>query len=283
MKKIIVIFFLVGFICNSYSQSIFSKDHKRFSIDLYTGLNSFHGDIKGKAGFTFGTKFNWYLTSAFSLYSSLDFSSLNGYDKKRNDRFSNSSFKMMFGSEAYLFNILRFKEISSTIQPFFGLAFGAIKSNFSKSNISGIDLEELQNEWALCHQYSGGVKIKLTNNIDIQVRIAFSYTKTDALDNFKPNVPTNKKNDSFNEYSVGVTYHFGENNKSPIIWKSTENTIFGFNTSKLKIRKKEVKTDAYSTNQSATSENAEEPIIIDISEPTYQDVDENEFDCIIKY
>lgn len=283
MKKFILSLVLFLLVNQSFSQSLFSKSHKRYGVEVYAGLNSFHGDIIGKAGFILGTKFNWHLTSAFALYTSLDFSNFNGFDPDRNNRFSNNSTKLMLGGEAYLFNILRFNGISSFVQPYLGLGIGGLKSNFKKSNISGSDLELLHNDWSFCYQFSGGLKVKISNSFDIQGKLAIFYTKTDLLDNYKPNVPANKKNDAFNEYTIGITYHFGNKNKNAIIWNSLENTVFGLNTSQINNKKNKSNMDDISEKPEETKVVSDEPILYDTSEPTYQDVDENEFDCIIKY
>lgn len=283
MKNLLLGFLVLAFIHESYSQSLFSKNYKRYSSDFYTGITSFHGDIKGKAGFVLGTKFNWHLTSAFSLYSSLDFATLNGFDQNRNNRFANNSIKLMLGGEAYLFNILRFNAISSRVQPFLGLAFGGVKSKFTKSNISGDDLDELLNDWAFTYQFSGGLKVKLTNSIDVQAKLAIFLTKTDYLDNYKPYVPANKKNDAFNEYTIGITYHFGKTDKSAIIWNDADNTVFGLNTSNIEIKKTDIEVEDKTNESTETKVVSDKPIIIDNATPIYQDVDENEFDCIIKY
>ena len=48
-------------------------------------------------------------------------------------------------------------------------------------------------------------------------------------------------------------------------------------------KKSEAKLDDFKLVEPETKVVSDKPIIIDVSEPTYQDIDENEFDCIIKY
>ena len=278
MKKLLFTIFLLLSLNQGFSQSILSKNYKRYSLDLDLGLNSFHGDIKGKAGFTFATKFNWHLTSAFAANASLDFGTINGNDKTRLNSFSNSYVQMMFGGEAYLFNILGFNVLSNKFQPFIGIGFGGLSSNIKKSSISEIVSTEKNSGWAFCWQFTGGAKLKINNSFDINAKLSLNNTKTDFIDNYKPIVAANRGNDAFGEYTIGLTYHFGKAKKTSLIWKQTNNTFFGIDLTQKRGRNNN--NNQVNSNQESSSEKRQ---YINLENPTTDDIDDNEFDCIIKF
>lgn len=283
MKKLFFSIILISIINLGFGQSIFSNKYKRYSLDVYTGLNSFHGDIKGQAGFVIGTRFNWQLTSSFALYTSINYSGLRGYDQSANHKFVNNLFKVSLGGEAYLFNILGFDKIKSKFQPFLGLGIGATKSSFKKSLIDGDAAKHLYNNWYFCYQASIGLKYKLTKSIDINIKTELFSTKTDVLDNYNSPFASNKNYDAFNEFTIGVSYHFGNKSKEALIWKAPGNAVSTYKPSKRKNKFKMIETDSTLDKASEEIISSDVPIPANTTESTYQDVDEHEFDCIIKY
>lgn len=290
MKNVFLVLALITFVHFGFSQSLVSKGFNNFSIDLYSGLNSFHGDIKSRPGFILGGKLNWHITNSFGIYSSVNYSSLNGWDKIRDNRFSNNTTRVMFGAETYLFNVLNFKSISNRVQPVLGVGVGGVKSFFSKVEISEDNPEIINNTWALNYNISGALKIKLTQTIDMQAKIGFFFSRTDFLDNYKPNFIANKKNDAFNEYTIGITYHFGASKKDAIIWKRAD---YDNKKQKAKPEKKHSNTKPLAPkdleNDSKEIESDAKKVIIKQKEAQKTKVKispvlfENEFDCIIKY
>lgn len=278
MKKSIYIFFLVFFANNLLAQSFFNDGYKHFSVDTYLGVPVFYGDIPNQMSIGFSSKLNWHLTNALSINAEFTLGSLNGFDEKTNDAFSNVFVKTMFGAEAYLFNIFHLNKISNIVQPFAGISIGGIKSSIVKSETKGIENVDKNKSWAFLYNISGGVKVRVSKVVDINFRAIINLPKTDLLDNYNPSVVNNKHDDTFNEFSLGATFHLGKNAKTPIIWKSVESNLGSRNRNKVIDISELIDNFDATQEKIADFEKEEKATEKQIS----KDIDKNEFDCIIK-
>ncbi len=284
MKKISFIVILLFYFNTSLkSQNVTKNEFKRVSLDFDFGIALFYGDIKSKASTTFSFKANYHLTSALSLFTDLSFVNLKGAETPEMNSFNNNGFRFLAGGEVYLFNILRFNKISNFLQPFGGVGIGAFKNNFSKSIILDTKIEIPNKNWHLIYQFFGGVKLYLLKNIDINVRAKLNFSKTDFLDNYKPDVTANKYNDAFVSFSAGLTVHLGKKKKDPLIWNAAENYLFFLPRNAQFQNRSGDDDDAFSKRKPKKKTSTEAPIYKSPEEEEYQDEEENEFDCIIKF
>lgn len=224
LRLFIFTFILLGSSQLLHAQKINKEDYKRLSVDIYAGLPLFFGDVQHEfKSFNTTGHLNYTLTSALSLGGEFSFGQLQGSDEDiRGDYFKSQYLKTMLGGEVYLLNLLRFTELGTKFQPYFGLNIGAIQTKVLKAGSkAGPDLD-LHNGWSFANQWHLGAKIKLSQLIDLNLRSCLLLTKTDLLDNQDAAVPNNKSNDALVNLELGLSFHLGKKQKKALIWKSPE-------------------------------------------------------------
>jgi opacity protein-like surface antigen len=226
IKKILLLLISTSLILSAYSQFPLKGNYKRLSFDVYGGIPIFHGDIKNQFGnmsYSFTGRLNYNLTSVFTLGAEFSYGSMKGKDTDGDlAYFHNRYMKSVVGVDVYLFNILRFDQISRFFQPFVGIGFGAVKSDMEGSGLNGVNDIYQYNDWAYGHQYNAGVKFKLSKTFDVNLRYSIFFTNVDEIDNYNLAIPGNRHNDAFSELNLGLTMHFGKKGNEPVIWKNTE-------------------------------------------------------------
>lgn len=216
MKKVIFLIAVSLFMVQEMSaQNPLKGKYRRFSIDVSGGVPMIYGDIKNKfVGYDFAARVNWNATSAVSIGAEVGYGYVKGYESTT-EFFTNRYTKVLVGGEVYLFDLFKMNQLSNWFQPYAGMSVGAIKSDIEKSQS-----DNHFNDWAWANQFTGGLKFKLTNMIDLNLNANFVLTGTDKLDNYNPQVFNNKNVDALAAYKLGLTFHLGKKANKSIIWKN---------------------------------------------------------------
>lgn len=226
MKRILTLIFALSILSTTIGQTSKLLNFKRFSVDLYGGAPIFYGDIQNQilGAYTVTGRFNWHMTSVFSLGAEFSFGEVRGLDNNTQAEYFNTKYmKAMFGTELYAFNLLKFNELSDWFQPFAGISVGAIKPNVENSGSLNTVNPIHFNDWVLAHQWDVGTKFKITDWLDINARYSLIFMQTDKFDNLDKTSPTNKYNDALTNIELGFAIHFGGGPKESIIWKQSSN------------------------------------------------------------
>lgn len=272
MKKGIILLFLSISFYQLSAQKLQLKSYKTISYGFNLGVNSFYGDIKNKSGFYISSQLHWQILPLIAIYSELGYSNLKGNNALLKNKFNNNTIRTTIGCEAFLFHIIDYQPISKYLQPYGGISIGFLKSNVNQSTLENTAIKTKYNDWAFLYTYQLGTKINLTHRIKIQLQTNLNFTSSDWLDNYKPNVPANKKKDAFNEFTIGFTYLFGEKTKPSLLWDAPKDLVL------IKTKKNNLKEEIQETKIKVT-----EPLYYDLKKVESADYNENEFDCIIKF
>ena len=212
-----------------------------------------------------------FLILLLNLLNIIYFAVIKPYYHKHH-KFNNNTIRTTIGCEAFLFHIIDYQPISKYLQPYGGISIGFLKSNVNQSTLENTAIKTKYNDWAFLYTYQLGTKINLTHRIKIQLQTNLNFTSSDWLDNYKPNVPANKKKDAFNEFTIGFTYLFGEKTKPSLLWDAPKDLVL------IKTKKNNLKEEIQETKIKVT-----EPLYYDLKKVESADYNENEFDCIIKF
>lgn len=224
LRLLLISFFLLGSHVFLYAQKIDKGEYKRVSIDVYGGLPFFFGDVHQQfKSFNTSGRFNYVLTSAFSAGGEFSFGQVQGQDDDlKGDYFKTQYLKALVGGEVYLLNLLRFTELGTRFQPYFGFNLGALQSNVKDAGSNEGADAQLHKNWSFANQWHLGAKYKLSNSLDLNLRSCLLLMKSDKFDNQFPAVPNNKSNDVIVNLELGLSIHLGGKQKKSLIWKSND-------------------------------------------------------------
>jgi hypothetical protein len=181
---------------------------QRLHADLYGGISNYQGDLQGKiftlnqAGVTGGIGFSYDLTRRFILRATVNFARIEGNDKYNIDkdlRVRNLNFKtnILEGQLATEFNLLDISAQSFSPYIFAGVAIYHYDPYTFNTAGQKIFLQPLGTEGQGISQYAGkipyklthlaipfggGLKVALSENLQLGIEMGFRKLFTDYLD-----------------------------------------------------------------------------------------------------
>ena len=214
MLKNYTIILLLLLAKSSFSQG----EYNRFAVGINGGLSigTCDGDFQGP-GFSGGANIKYSISNRFGVRFGVNYSQFDN----ANVQFKSTSNPL--AAELHgLFNAINFREkqaqkngyrpVYSTL--YFGLGAGVFNSGISY-NVKTPDLKE-----SVSSSYISaclGYKMKLNDFIDLNLEYTYRKTSTDFLDGYNPQAFSNKSNDVYGGFTVGVNINIGEE-KGNIEW-----------------------------------------------------------------
>lgn len=196
------------------------NDNSNFSINLSGGTNYFHGDISSQWGYLGkgGLKYN--ISNQFALEGEFRTGLLKGGDDPYDRKFENQF--MQYGING----VLNVSKLSSLHVVWPDIAILA-KAGIHQMNSSAQDLKDYPEGTEPRDDYNGSdivfpiggkIKYNLSKRLDIGIGVDYAYTNTDQLDNYDVSEPTNRFNDGYSTYTLGLTIKLGEKSAEHADW-----------------------------------------------------------------
>jgi Domain of unknown function (DUF6089) len=195
MKPFFVSVFLVLF--------QFSASAQNFHLDLYAGASNYNGDLQDKR-YTFnqahlagGFGISYDLTDQFSLRSSLLFGTISGNDKYGKNKFRNLNFTSGITEGSLGVNYFIYPVGTRSLTPYLFAAVAVFHFNPYTYDTSGkktylrplstegegfIPGRNYYNLTQMSIPFGGGVKLSLSDNIDVGLEFGYRKTFTDYID-----------------------------------------------------------------------------------------------------
>lgn len=211
---------LMGFLfllpCVTFGQN----DNSNFSINLSGGTNYFHGDINSQWGYLGkgGLKYN--ISNQFALEGEFRYGLLKGGDDQYDRKFENQF--MQYGING----VLNVSKLSSLHVVWPNIAILA-KAGIHQMNSSAQDLKDYPEGTEPRDDYNGSdivfplggkIKYNISKRLDIGVGVDYTYTNTDQIDNYDVSEPTNRFNDGYSTYTLGLTIKLGDKSAEHADW-----------------------------------------------------------------
>ena len=192
MKRIIPVLFLLM----ALPSLVMSQNaDRKFALGLWGGITQYNGDLgqgfynsKGQDTYThIGLSASWFITSHFDFSMNTTIGTI-GYRENQLKNFDADQFQW----NAHM-RVSLFKEERFMINPY-GFA-GAGISSLNKLKNPGVDL---------FFPFGGGLKISVTQQLNILLQETVAYTDHDTRDG-----EAKDNNDAFLMHSIGITWNFG--------------------------------------------------------------------------
>lgn len=211
MKKIYATFVALWAVTGSFAQT---------SVGIHGGSARSHTDATpSKNRATFGINAQHELTPYFALRANLNFGQLRGGDVQESSlmSYTNNYGQADLGIRFYPLRLANMKERSGLAylsKIYGGVGIGALKSN------TRINDQLPSRSFSFMQDYKGtdlvipvelGIKLPLGKiakdpKFDLELYYRFFFMGTDKMDGYVPNLSSNKSNDAFSSFGIGISY-----------------------------------------------------------------------------